>query len=92
MFDQYSKRPGFNPIFLDNVSYTWGPLNFLNLYRLLISGLFVTFYFTGSPFPQLAAHNSSLFYGASGSYLITGLIFWVSPWFPRCTRTPNSYR
>jgi len=75
MFDQYSKRPGFNPILLDDTAYTWGPLNFLNLYRLLISGLFVTFYFTGTPFPQLAAHNPSLFYGASGSYLIAALIF-----------------
>ncbi|MDH5601225.1 MAG: hypothetical protein OEY78_07990, partial [Gammaproteobacteria bacterium] len=75
MFDQYSKRPGFNPIFLDDAAYTWGPLNFLNVYRLLISGLFVTFYFSGSPFPQLASHNPNLFYGASGSYLIAGLIF-----------------
>lgn len=75
MFNNYSKRPGFNPLFLDNVAYTWGPLNFLNLYRLLISGLFVTFYFTGNPFPQLASHNPYLFYGASGSYLISALIF-----------------
>lgn len=77
MFDQYSKRPGFNPILLDDTAYTWGPLNFLNLYRLLISGLFVTFYFTGTPFPQLAAHNPNLFYGASGSYLIAALIFGI---------------
>jgi two-component system sensor histidine kinase PilS (NtrC family) len=77
MFDQYSKRPGFNPILLDETAYTWGPLNFLNLYRLLISGLFVTFYFTGTPFPQLASHNPSLFYGASGSYLIAALIFGI---------------
>ena len=75
MFDQYSKRPGFNPIFLDESAYTWRPLNFLNFYRLFISGLFVAFYFTGSPFPQLASHNPSLFYGASGGYLISGLIF-----------------
>lgn len=75
MFNNYSSRPGFNPLFLDNVAYTWGPLNFLNLYRLLISGLFVTFYFTGNPFPQLASHNANLFYGASGSYLIAALIF-----------------
>lgn len=77
MFDQYSKRPGFNPILIDETAYTWGPLNFLNLYRLIISGLFVTFYFTGTPFPQLAAHNPSLFYGASGSYLIAALIFGI---------------
>ncbi|MCW8900675.1 MAG: ATP-binding protein [Gammaproteobacteria bacterium] len=75
MFNHYSKRPGFNPLFLDDVAYTWGPLNFLNLYRLLISGLFITFYFTGNPFPQLASHNPYLFYGASGSYLIAGLLF-----------------
>lgn len=75
MFNNYSNRPGFNPLFLDDVAYTWGPLNFLNLYRLLISGLFVTFYFTGNPFPQLASHNVNLFYGASGSYLIAALIF-----------------
>ena len=70
-----AKQQEFNPLFLDDVAYTWGPLNFLNLYRLLLSGLFVTFYFTGNPFPQLAAHNASLFYGASGGYLISALIF-----------------
>ena len=75
MFNLFSKQPGFNPLFYDDVAYTWGPLNFLNLYRLLISGLFVTFYFTGNPFPQLASHNSSLFYGASGGYLISALIY-----------------
>ena len=75
MFNNYSKRPGFSPLLLDDTAYTWGPLNFLNLYRLLISGLFVTFYFTGNPFPQLASHNANLFYGASGSYLIAALIF-----------------
>lgn len=75
MFNHYSKQPGFNPIFLDDVAYTWGPLNFLNLYRILISSLFVTFYFTGNPFPQLASHSHHLFYGASGGYLITALIF-----------------
>ena len=75
MFNNYSSRPGFNPLFLDDFAYTWRPLNFLNLYRLIISGLFVTFYFTGNPFPQLASHNVNLFYGASGSYLIVALIF-----------------
>jgi len=75
MFDSFSKQPGFNPLFLDDVAYTWGPLNFLNLYRLLISGLFVTFYFTGNPFPQLASHSIQLFYGASGAYLISAIIF-----------------
>lgn len=77
MVNIYSKQPSFNPLFLDDVAYTWGPLNFLNLYRILISGLFVTFYFTGNPFPQLASHNIHLFYGASGGYLISALIFGV---------------
>ena len=75
MFNNNSNQQGFNSLFIDEVAYTWGPLNFLNLYRLLISGLFVTFYFTGNPFPQLAAHNQHLFYGASGGYLISALIF-----------------
>lgn len=75
MFNIFSKQADNNPLFLDDVAYTWGPLNFLNLYRLLISGLFVTFYFTGNPFPQLASHNVYLFYGASGGYLISSLIF-----------------
>lgn len=75
MLNIFSKQPGYNPLFHDDVAYTWGPLNFLNLYRLLISGLFVTFYFTGNPFPQLASHNIHLFYGASGGYLISALIF-----------------
>lgn len=75
MFNLFSKQPGFNPLLQDNEAYTWGPLNFLNLYRLLISGLFVTFYFSGNPFPQLASHNTHLFFGASGGYLISALIF-----------------
>jgi len=75
MFNLFTKQSGFNPSFLDDTAYTWGPLNFLNLFRLLISGLFVILYFVGNPFPQLASHNSSLFYGASGSYLISALIF-----------------
>ena len=75
MFNLFSKQPGFNPLLHDDEAYTWGPLNFLNLYRLLISGLFVTFYFSGNPFPQLASHNTLLFFGASGGYLISALIF-----------------
>jgi two-component system sensor histidine kinase PilS (NtrC family) len=75
MFNIFAKQPAFNPLYLDDVAYTWKPLNFLNLYRLLISSVFVTFYFTGNPFPQLASHNTQLFYGASGSYLISSLIF-----------------
>ena len=77
MFNIFSRQPGFNPLIHEDEAYTWGPLNFLNLYRLLISGLFITFYFTGNPFPQLASHNVHLFYGASGGYLITALIFGV---------------
>lgn len=75
MLNPFSKQPTSNPLLHDDEAYTWGPLNFLNLYRILISGLFVTFYFTGNPFPQLASHDTYLFYGASGSYLITALIF-----------------
>ncbi len=77
MFNLFSKQPGFNPLLHDDEAYTWGPLNFLNLYRLLISGLFVTFYFSGNPFPQLASHNTLLFFGASGGYLISALIFGI---------------
>lgn len=75
MLNIFSKQPTTNPLLLDSEVYTWGPLNFLNLYRILISGLFVTFYFTGNPFPQLASHNVYLFYGASGGYLLSALIF-----------------
>lgn len=75
MFNLFSKQASSNPLLLDDVAYTWGPLNFLNLYRILISGLFVAFYFTGTPFPQLGSHNIYLFYGASGGYLISALIF-----------------
>lgn len=75
MLNIFSKLPSSNPLLLGDESYTWGPLNFLNLYRVLISGLFVTFYFTGNPFPQLASHDIYLFYGASGGYLISALIF-----------------
>ena len=64
-------------MFHNEETYTWGPLNFLNLYRIIISGLFVTFYFSGNPFPQLASHSASLFYGASGGYLISAIIFGI---------------
>lgn len=74
MFQKLFKKSGA-PVFNNTTAYTWGPLNFLNLYRLLISALFVAFYFTGNPFPQLAAHNPSLFYGASGCYLISAFVF-----------------
>ena len=77
MFNSLSHSPGFKALFLDDAAYTWGPLNFLNLYRLLISALFVSFYFIGNPFPQLASHSSSLFYGASGIYLILALGFGI---------------
>lgn len=77
MLNIFSKKTARNPLFSDNEAYTWGPLNFLNLYRLIISGLFVTFYFTGNPFPQLASHNTALFYGASGSYLVASFIFGI---------------
>ena len=75
MLSIFSKQINYSPMLNDDEAYTWGPINFLNLYRILISGLFVTFYFTGNPFPQLASHNVYLFYGASGSYLISALIF-----------------
>ena len=75
MNNPFSKKTGSNPLLTEDEAYTWGPLNFLNLYRILISGLFVTFYFSGSPFPQLASHNVHLFYGASGGYLISALAF-----------------
>lgn len=77
MLDISSKQQTFTPLLLDDATYTWGPLNFLNLYRLVISSLFVAFYFTGNPFPQLASHSEALFYGASGTYLIFALIFGI---------------
>lgn len=77
MFNTLSQPPRFKALFLDDIAYTWGPLNFLNFYRLLISGLFVIFYFTGNPFSQLASHSSQLFYGASGAYLISALCFGI---------------
>ena len=75
MSNIFTKQASTRPLLLDDEAYTWRPLNFLNLYRVLISGLFVAFYFTGNPFPQLASHNIYLFYGASGCYLIAALIF-----------------
>lgn len=75
MFDVFNKRTSANPRLTEKEAYTWGPLNFLNLYRLTISGLFVTFYFSGNPFPQLAAHNSKLFYATSASYLCLAIFF-----------------
>jgi two-component system sensor histidine kinase PilS (NtrC family) len=77
MLNIFSNQSDSNALFFDSEDYTWRPLNFLNLFRLLVSGIFVIFYFVGNPFPQLASHNIPLFYGASGCYLISAFIFGV---------------
>ncbi len=75
MLDIFHPQSKFNPRFINDTTYTWGPLRFLNLYRLVISGIFVSFYFFGNPFSQLGSHDANLFYGASGSYLVSAFIF-----------------
>lgn len=75
MFDVLFKQPNINSPLIDTEAYTWKPLNFLNLYSLLISGIFTSFYFVGNPFPQLASHNTNLFYSASTAYFISALAF-----------------
>lgn len=77
MFDVFNKRTSVNQKLTEKETYTWGPLNFLNLYRFTISGLFVTFYFSGNPFPQLAIHNSKLFYATSAIYLCLAILFGI---------------
>ncbi|MDR9437655.1 MAG: HAMP domain-containing sensor histidine kinase, partial [Thiohalophilus sp.] len=53
----------------------WKPLALLNLYRLLISGLFTGLFYSGYLLPPLASHDPVLFYGVSLFYFAAAIVF-----------------
>jgi len=63
----------------------WKPLALLNLYRLLISGLFVALFFSGHLFSPLASHDPVLFLGTALLYLAAAIVFvfMISSRWPR---------
>lgn len=57
---------------------TWKALNFLNLYRLTLSGLFFTLVIFNMEVPPLATYDPKLFLFASGFYLLLSLLAGLS--------------
>ncbi len=55
----------------------WKPLALLNLYRLLISGLFTVLFFSDSLFSPLASHNPLLFVATTLVYFTAAIVFIV---------------
>lgn len=58
----------------DNGNQTWLPLRYFNLYRLLLSGLFATLYFTGGGPKLFGESNPGLFAATSLIYLACVLV------------------
>jgi two-component system sensor histidine kinase PilS (NtrC family) len=59
----------------DAASYTWKPLEFLNVYRFLISVFFTALFYTDLLFFPLARMNKALFFNTSVSYLGLSILF-----------------
>jgi len=58
--------------------HTWLPLRLLNLYRLILSGLFLSLFQLG-PVPSiLGRHDASLFMGASLGYFGASILFSIT--------------
>ncbi len=79
-------HPHVNPGVVDEASYTWKPLEFLNAFRFLISFFFSALYFTDQLFPPLGSSNPDLFFATSMGYLALSVAFtlmlrWRQPGF-----------
>lgn len=59
----------------DSETRVWKPLALLNLYRLLISGLFTGLFYSGYLLPPLASHDPVLFYAVSLFYFAAAIVF-----------------
>ncbi len=59
----------------DSDTQIWKPLALLNLYRLLISGLFTVLFYSGYLLPPLASHDPVLFYGVALVYFAAAIVF-----------------
>ncbi|TDY01176.1 sensor histidine kinase [Thiohalophilus thiocyanatoxydans] len=60
---------------LDSETQIWQPLTLLNLYRLLIGGLFTALFYSGYLLPPLASHDATLFYGVALIYFAAAILF-----------------
>ncbi len=57
------------------VSVTWNPLRLLNLYRLIVAGLFTLLYHIGQIPPPFGSYDTELFYWTAVTWLAAGLLF-----------------
>ena len=60
---------------MDSETEVWRPLALLNLYRLLISGLFTGLFYSGFLLPPLASYQPLLFHGVSLVYFSSAIVF-----------------
>ncbi|MCW9023712.1 MAG: ATP-binding protein [Gammaproteobacteria bacterium] len=58
-----------------NTEYTWKPLGFLNIYRLLISSFFLVILFLDLQFNPLASYNPTLFFYSALFYFVCAVLF-----------------
>ncbi len=65
--------PDFNPI-ISREQKSWRPLHLLNLYRLLISGIFVVIIFSNTQISPFGSTHPELFQIASFAYLATSIL------------------
>ena len=56
-------------------NYNWRPLRLLNLYRMIIAGLFLVMVLSASDIQPLAQHNRELFQYTTLVYLLIGILF-----------------
>ena len=61
----------------ENIEYTWKPLGFLNIYRLLISTFFVAAIFLDLRFSPLASHSRELFINTALIYLLAAVLLYT---------------
>ncbi|MDY6980098.1 MAG: ATP-binding protein [Pseudomonadota bacterium] len=60
---------------VDSETQIWKPLALLNLYRLLISGLFTGLFYSGYLLSPLGSYDSALFYGVALLYFAAAIVF-----------------
>ena len=61
----------------ENIEYTWKPLGFLNIYRLLISTFFVVVVLLDLRFSPLASYSRELFINTASMYLLAAVLLYV---------------
>ncbi|MDX2505805.1 MAG: histidine kinase dimerization/phospho-acceptor domain-containing protein [Gammaproteobacteria bacterium] len=67
-------NPAFSPESLSQLQRQWRPLHFLNLYRLLISGIFISLIFSHIQIKPFGAVNPELFQIVCFGYFIASIL------------------